>query len=211
MAVAIDLTGKRFGLWTVIERAQTKSPYVMWRCKCDCGKESIVRANSLRSGGSKSCGCLTAKVNAIAHTKHGFYGTRIYRIWDDMKARCYNPNAVSYPNYGGKGIAICKEWKEFIPFYEWAIQNGYKNNLTIDRLDNSKDYSPNNCRWVDMKTQANNRSTNHLVNYNGETLNLSQWATKLKFPYGLLVQRISRGWTFERAIQTPKHEYKRKV
>lgn len=211
MAVAIDLTGKRFGLWTVIERAKTSGPYVMWRCKCDCGNEGVVRANSLKRGDSKSCGCLLRKVNAIAQTKHGHYGTRIYRIWDCMKARCNNPNSKSYSRYGSRGISVCEEWKEFMPFYTWAMANGYDDKLTIDRIDNEKGYSPQNCRWVNMKTQQNNKASCHYVTYDGETLTLSLWAEKLNIPYDLLIHRISQGWTFERAINTPKRKHKRKV
>lgn len=203
MAKAIDLTGKRFGRLTVIERYNKKTPYVLWRCKCDCGKESIVRAGSLIRGVSKSCGCLVAETNKKRSTKHGGYGTRLYRIWDDMKSRCRNPKAISYPNYGGKGISLCEEWNDFAVFREWAMTHGYKDKLTIDRIDINKNYEPNNCRWVDMVTQNNNKSSNFFITYDGRKMSLSMWAKELHISYNMLLKRIRRGWTFEKAINTP--------
>lgn len=129
-----------------------------------------------------------------------------------MKARCFNPNAISYPNYGGKGITICDEWLTFPPFRDWAMSHGYDDALTIDRIDNSKGYSPSNCRWATVTEQANNRRTSHFVTYNGETLTLIQWARKLNVSYPLLFQRVKRGWDFEKAITTPAQvRRKRKV
>ena len=211
MGKAIDLTGKRFGLWTVIKRYEGKGTHAMWHCKCDCGTEAIIRGKSLRDGDSKSCGCFLREVNRKRATKHGGYGTRLYRIWDCMKARCNNPKAKSYPNYGARGIAVCAEWSNFAVFREWAMSHGYDNSLTLDRKDNSKGYSPDNCRWVDMVAQENNKSSNHYVTYQGETMSLAMWARKLNISYDLLLQRVTRGWPFEKAITNPKQIGKRKV
>lgn len=206
-----DITGQKFGLWTVIGFAEVKDGHSFWRCRCDCGNEAIVRGSSLKQGRSKSCGCDREKRRIKKITKHGGYGTRLYRIWDNMKKRCYNPNDISYPRYGARGITICEEWLTFKNFQEWAIANGYDDFLTIDRIDNDEGYTPSNCRWCDVKQQANNRRTSHYVTYNGETLTLKQWAEKLNVSYPLLFQRFNRGWKFERAISTPVKSLQRKV
>lgn len=210
MAVkVVDLTGKRFGRLTVKGRSENRHNATYWHCVCDCGKEVVVRGSSLKCGDSKSCGCLVREISKERNTKHGGYGTRLYRIWDGMKARCRNPKAISYSNYGGKGIDVCPEWNDFVVFREWAIEHGYKDNLTIDRIDSKKNYMPDNCRWVDMVTQENNKSSNKYVTYNGKTMSLSMWAKELHLSYNMLLKRIKRGWPFERAINT--EPLKRKV
>lgn len=212
MARTIDLTGQRFGMWTVVKFHEIRDGQAYWLCKCDCGKTSYVRGGSLRRGVSKGCGCTREEHRVKGLIKHGGYGTRLYRIWGDMKARCFNPNAISYPNYGGKGITICDEWLTFPPFRDWAMSHGYDDALTVDRIDNSKGYSPSNCRWATVTEQANNRRTSHFVTYNGETLTLIQWARKLNVSYSLLFQRVKCGWDFEKAITTPAQVHrKRKV
>lgn len=209
MAVnATDLMGKRFGRLTVIGESNKIGYHKYWRCKCDCGKEVNVRAYTLISGDSKSCGCLARDISRKRNTKHGGYGTRLYRIWDSMKSRCRNPNSISYPDYGGKGITICDEWNDFAVFREWAISNGYNDKLTIDRIDNSKGYTQSNCRWVNMVSQENNKASNRYVTYDGETLSLSMWARRLNISYNMLLKRILRGWSFEKAIKTPPRKRK---
>jgi hypothetical protein len=157
------MVGKVFGRLTVIEYAgitrnpKTKHTSRTWKCKCSCGNITIKTTAGLRSGNINSCGCYqleSMRKNAI---KHGFSHTRIYEIWLGMKARCYKPTVKYYYNYGGRGIKVCDEWQEFEPFYQWAITNGYKKGLTIDRIDVNGNYEPSNCRWVTWKIQANNK------------------------------------------------------
>lgn len=136
--------------------------------------------------------------------RHGQAGTKIYKTWGNIKSRCNNPNATKYYIYGGKGIKICEEWIKFENFYEWSLKNGYKEGLTIDRINGNGNYEPSNCRWVTYKVQSNNTTQNHLLTFNGETLNISQWAEKLKVNSKMLGERIRRGWSVERALTTPK-------
>lgn len=136
------------------------------------------------------------------HYKHGGKGTKLYEIWCSMKARCYNPNLKVYRHYGGRGISVCEEWlHDFVPFEKWAVANGYKEDLSLDRIDNNKGYSPDNCRWATRVQQANNQRTTIKIAYNGETKTLHEWAVVLGIKPATLYYRIYKlGWSLERAF-----------
>lgn len=159
MSKMIDLTGRRFGKLTVLEQSgRSNQGRVKWRCRCDCGAEAIVSGTDLRSGQTKSCGCLRKTSVREAHVRHGGSHTRLFRIWCGMHTRCYNTNDHGYMDYGGRGIAICDEWlSDFTAFRDWALSNGYAETLSIDRIDNDKGYSPDNCRWTCGSTQRANQ------------------------------------------------------
>lgn len=154
----IDLKGEKVGRLLVVERSGTIGKHPAWLCKCDCGNVTTVRGDHLRNKLIRSCGCLEEENrNNGANTKHGGAKTRLYRIWSGMLKRCNNKNCHAYENYGGRGIMVCDAWSDFSTFREWALNNGYSDALSIDRIDNDGNYEPGNCRWTTAKAQANNR------------------------------------------------------
>lgn len=163
----IDLTGKKFGKLTVIKRTHNSvHNAAQWVCICDCGKTVVVNSNNLRTGHTKSCGCSrtesTSKWLTKYSTKHGGGHSRLYCVWSGMRSRTKNPKNKRYKDYGGRGIRVCEEWNDFSVFRDWAVSNGYDpkapyGKCTLDRIDVDGNYEPSNCRWVDLKTQANNK------------------------------------------------------
>lgn len=207
--VAIDMTGKQCGLWTVIERAPNRitpggEPLAMWLCECQCGTRRLVRAADLRNGASKSCGCYQKQRASEARKKYDHMDNRLYSIWAGMCYRCTKPEHPSYYLYGGRGIRVCNEWLDsFECFARWASQNGYQDMLTIDRIDVDGDYCPANCRWATPKEQANNRRTCVYLEYKGELKTATQWAEEYHINPHTLMDRIQRGWSVEEAITRP--------
>lgn len=154
----IDLHGKRFGRLMVEKISGKQGCETTWECLCDCGNRTIVTGGNLRSGRTKSCGCILKETSRNRMLRHGHSGERLYRIWKDMKTRCGNPRSTGYQYWGGKGIKVCDDWESsYENFRRWAMQNGYENTLSIDRIDGNGNYEPSNCRWVDSFTQNANR------------------------------------------------------
>lgn len=201
-----EIIGKKFGRLLVIERADdyisaTGGAHQKYRCICDCGNQPEVLKEHLVSGKTKSCGCLRKENGKSTHRE---IHTRLYRIWGNMCNRCANPNNPAWDRYGGRGITVCNEWKDYKCFSMWAKSNGYADYLTIDRINNNGGYNPSNCRWVDDLTQANNKRNNHLVEYNGKTMTIAEWSRFLGIPYKALHRRIVElKWTIERAFTQP--------
>lgn len=200
-----DLTGQRFHRLLVLERAENdKTGHTIWKCQCDCGKITYFAQSPLVEGRVKSCGCYQRENNLRMCTKHNMRYNKLYSVWCGMKNRCYNPNASDYERYGARGIKICDEWKNnFEKFSDWALNNGYLEGLTIDRRDTNGNYEPSNCRWVDLKTQANNKRNNRYITYNGETKTLTQWCEQYGLNYGTVKSRLYKGWTVEDAFFKP--------
>lgn len=188
-----SLVGKRFFRLTVVRIAESKKHGVRrYECICDCGKTHYVTAANLLGGSVKSCGCYRESKLHVPKT-HGDSKKRLYVIWNRMKSRCLDPKNEKYKYYGGRGISICEEWMDYIRFKNWAIDNGYENDKTIDRIDNNGNYTPNNCRWTSMIEQNNNRRSNHYITYQGKTQSLAKWSRELGISYNALRYRVKKG------------------
>lgn len=205
-----DLTGRRFGMLTVIERAPNyqkgKSQHRRWRCRCDCGSESIHMASVLLRGDANSCGCNKATINAGAHRTHGGSNTLLYRRWRTMIGRCADTSKKHASVYLNRGITVCEEWlgqNGFNNFRAWALSHDYSPELTIDRIDNDKGYSPDNCRWISEKDQHSNTRRNVWLQYKGNKYLIPQLAAFTGIAEETLRSRIRYGWSVERAVETP--------
>lgn len=198
----VDKTGEVFGRLTVLRRSDRKSGRkTYWVCQCECGNIKEVRSDCL--GIVNSCGCLKReqnKINLEANHRHKLSGTRLYNEWQCIKRRCLNKNDKRYSDYGGRGIRLCDEWLVPDNFFEWAMANGYRDDLTIDRVNNNCDYEPSNCRWVDNKTQSNNKRSNILINYCGKVQTLKQWCEELNINYKRSWDRYKRGLPLEKVF-----------
>lgn len=217
---AENLVGKKYNMLTVIGRDDNKvysngHTYVMWKCKCDCGNIVSVSALHLKNGHTKSCGCLHDNRVKYMNYTHGGKSkdnpdkNRLYSIWSCMKDRCINPNSTSYINYGGRGIKVCDEWEnDFESFMIWAINNEYdphaeRGACTLDRIDVNGNYCPDNCRWVNQKTQCNNTRRNIHIEYNDETHTIAEWSDISGLPASIIYSRIRLGWDTEKVFSTP--------
>lgn len=207
-----DLTGKRFGRLIVLNRSDVVTKdgrrRTAWNCKCDCGNTKVVLADNLKMNKTTSCGCFQKERASDALIKHGDTDSRLYNVWSAMKRRCFNKDVPEYSLYGGRGITMCDEWRDdYSSFKKWAVDNGYDYNAprgkcTIDRIDVNGNYSPDNCRWVDQKTQMNNVTYNHIVEYKGKTYTVKELSDETGISYDKLLQRINRyGYTVEDAVE----------
>lgn len=208
MGVFKDLTGQRFGKLTVVKRVDNdKHNNACFLCLCDCGIESIVIGTQLSQGKTMSCGkCSRTITSKYSNYINKPFWKEIGTSYRAMKERCYNKNNGKYNNYGGRGITICDEWNGTngrIRFYEWAISNGYAKKLTIDRIDVNGNYEPNNCRWANTYLQANNRTDNFVVEYNGEVKTIHEWEKLVGISAGTIRYRITHNWSVEKALTIP--------
>lgn len=180
-----NIVGLRFGILTVLGEDKTfkHQKHQKWICRCDCGNVKSIYSHSLTQGRTKSCGCQMNKGKKGINKTHGMTNTRIYREWSSMRKRC-KPNSPNSKHYFSRGITVCKEWeKDFMSFYKWSMDNGYSDELSIDRIDNDKGYSPENCRWITIEDQQSNKSNTIHVMYDGEEYCLRTLCTKIGFPY----------------------------
>lgn len=200
----VDLTGKRFDRLLVLKRypENNNQNKPQWVCRCDCGNETIVTGSCLRSGNTKSCGCLNHEKRLSVPYKHGKTHSKLYYIWTNMKGRCNNKNDKSYRNYGGRGIHVFTDWEDnFIAFYDWAITNGYEEGLSIERIDVNKDYCPDNCKWVSVSEQANNKRDTIYVTLDGKTYRLREICTTYGVKYATALWRYHKGYPIEKILE----------
>ncbi len=193
----IDLTGQRYGRLVVLHEAPKDGrAHSRWVCQCDCGNTFVTSTPNLRNGDTQSCGCLRKERASETHKMHGDAKSVLYKRWKAMRKRCYNPNNADYPHYGGRGIRVCDEWQNYVNFREWAIQNGYTDDnskyLSLDRINVDGDYSPDNCRFVSMKVQCNNRTNNKRILIDGQSYTISELADKMNLKYTTLYARLRR-------------------
>jgi len=196
---ADDLIGEKYGKLTVVERVSNKNGHTRLRCVCECGNEIIVFTSNLKKHKYPSCN----ECREPARKKHGMSGTRLFNIWVNMRQRCMNPKSSSHKSYYDKGITICDEWMNFDNFKNWSFANGYREDLSIDRIDSNKCYCPENCRWADIVTQNNNTSRIHFLIYKGVKKSVRQWAIFTGINYHTLMSRLNSGWSIEDAIEKP--------
>lgn len=202
----IDMTGYKTGRIKVVEQAgKNKRGNILWRYECSCGGGGVATADAIRR--MKSCGCIRKeKGKEFFHNyniTHGESRTRIYIIWGNMINRTSNKKNKDYKNYGGRGITVCEEWKDYLTFKKWALENGYSDTLTLDRIDNDKGYYPGNCRWTDKETQNNNKQQSRKLEYKGEIKSVEQWAKEYNINRGTLVNRLNKGMSIKEALETP--------
>lgn len=209
MTKRLELTGCVFGRLTVIEYAgNSRAGQSLWRCRCDCGKETVVLGRNLKGGVTSSCGCLlreqsSARITARNLT-HGQTGTRLYKVRGEMRRRCENEHAQNYPLYGGRGVKVCERWLKFEAFFE-DMREGYARGLTLDRIDVNGGYCKENCRWVTAEEQAQNRRNTILI----AGVSLRKYCRDNGISYDMAYQRTRRGWTAEDAVSLPRMPGKR--
>lgn len=198
-----DLSGMNFGILTVISRAgSNKGGSALWKCICKCGEERIIEGTGLRAGRNKSCGCASPRFTKERVIKHGMSSSRCYRIWRGMITRCSEKSSgKSRRNYYLKGITVCERWMRFENFFEdMGIPN---DGFSLDRIDGTKGYSPENCRWATIKQQANNTISNRIIRFKGKCATVSEWAANIGMKSNTLEYRLLRGWSIEDALLKP--------
>lgn len=202
-----DLKGNKYGRLTVtgksgLKRSKGGHSSITWNCLCDCGNEVVLTTSALTSGNTKSCGCYKKDRNSKIFTKHGMSETKLYKVWSSIKDRCFREYNKQYRDYGGRGITVCDEWKrDFKYFYDWAIENGYQDGLTIERKDNDGNYCPENCCWIKRTEQSKNRRNCHYITYSGVTKTLSEWCRELHVDRETLRRKEKEMMDGEKALE----------
>lgn len=198
-----DISGQQFGRLSVKGFAGFgKRRLAWWECVCSCGAVVTVCGNNLRTGNSHSCGCARTEAARSIFTKHGDTNSAEYIAWGSMKARCTNPNLKNQHRYIGRGITMCERWRDFSNFLS-DMGRKPSPELSLDRIDNDGNYEPDNCRWGTGEQQANNRSTNRMISFSGETLTVAEWGRRLGVPARVIYSRLHSGWSPDRALSTP--------
>lgn len=197
MAKLIDLSGQKFNKLLIVERrGSDKLGHTLWLCKCDCGNYKICRGDKVKTGKIKSCGCSNQQQD------HGLCHTRLYKIFEGMKSRCYNKSCSNYKNYGARGIQICDEWlTDFVKFYAWSMEHKYQDGLTIERINVDGNYEPSNCCWVTLLEQQHNKTNSIILEYNGKSLCINDWADTLHISASTLYYRYHRGLPVEEILK----------
>lgn len=208
MAKRKDLTGFRSGKLVAlrmlyVQHFKCGREHEMWECLCDCGKKVVVDKGCLMRQSTKSCGCLKRELARKQMTKHGGCKTRLWYVWYSMRQRCVRKGVKGYKYYGGKGIKVCENWNDYQNFYEWAVANGWRQGLSIDRINPNKDYCPENCRWVDFRMQNNNKTNTRRFEFQGNLLTLREISDITHIPLKVIEKRIWRGWDSQSAFSTP--------
>lgn len=198
MGQQVEMVGVRFGRLVAISEAGKGSNGFKYLFKCDCGNEKIISGPIVRSGKASSCGCLRSERTAKKNLTHGKVDTPEYQSWQAMKNRCLNPNQSAYKNYGGRGITICDKWIEFAGFAEDMGER--PEGCSLERIDNSKGYSKDNCVWATIKSQNRNTRQNKYLTYNGVTLCMKDWSIKTGIPYPTIQDRVRRGWETDKVL-----------
>lgn len=200
-----DLKGKKFGLLTIKDEAPQRGVNRFVVCDCECGTVGEFRLADVRFGRSTNCGCVRSKKMVARNTTHGLTSHPLYRMWRGMKERCEYSGHAKYFRYGGRGITVCPEWKSnFKSFVDWATVSGYAEGLEIDRINNDGNYEPDNCRWVTVKANRRNTSSNRILVFNGVSKCMAEWAEEIGISADAIKDRLNKlGWSVERALSTP--------
>lgn len=200
-----DITNQKFNRLTAIERIYcSRQKKMAWNCLCECGGSIVATYTQLKSGNTKSCGCLNHEKILERNTSHSESKTRLYKIWVGIRQRCNNPNKKSYVNYGGRGVKVCDDWDNYLNFKEWAISNGYEDDLTIERIDPNGNYEPSNCTWIPKGDQSKNRRSCNFLTFNGKTQTVSDWARELNINRTTINTRLRKGWAIDKVLSNSK-------
>ena len=213
MKKKVEVTeGQKYGRLTIIKEVSPIGSKRRILCKCDCGNRKEYPMDRVIHRRTQSCGCIRKEMFLIHRNNNGTSvypkeatDSKLYKIWNSIKCRCYTISSGAYFKYGAKGIRMCDEWKnDFMAFYNWALANGYSDELTIDRIDYRGNYEPSNCRWADIRTQANNKSNVRKYEYNDELHTMTEWSEIMNINYGALWERLNvLGWSIEKALTAP--------